>query len=215
MDKHPRCPHCHSFIPKQFVTHTGGSCKRCGQHIEPEWYRWMLENRPFGSDALPMQPWDSMVEIRPHELDLRGLYTVIEYHMGITIPWDISKIYWPPFSEGEEYGDIDITPENAMQIAGMEGVDVMHNALLIICGALVGPSNSTRENAIVAANLIYYLATRMVVGGNIPKELKLEREIRERDFPLLQDAVAFLFDRCGLIHTASTDYHRFYHPHFF
>ena len=134
---------------------------------EPEWYTWVMANREtiFGNNAMPMAPWDELVTVYPDQLDNLGIYRLIFYHMGITIPWDMSKVYFPPFCDAE-YGYIDLTAENAIQYAGMQGFDQLHDALLIICGINADAAGSTRENAQVAANLLYYAVTRACVGGN-------------------------------------------------
>lgn len=225
-DKRKKCPNCKKrFLPLVVFTHTGGNCPGCGYHIAPEWYSWIMENREtiFGDQSMPMAPWDSMVDVYPDQLDQVSQYKLIFHHMGITIPWDGEKTYWPSsYAEEPDKGYVDITAENAKLYAGMEGVNLLHNALLIICGICTDESGVDRTMAMVAANLIYYATTKMCVGGNHPLEEELERDIREFQgfgdesrFPLFQDAVFYIFDRCGLIHTASVAYGRFEHPRYF
>ncbi|MFH1408081.1 MAG: hypothetical protein ABIG91_03570 [Patescibacteria group bacterium] len=209
-----RCPKCKSFISKQFVTHTGGNCKRCGAHVVPEWYAWGINNRPLG-EGEPMAPWSFLVEIRPDQLDKLGLATVLNFHMGLELPSDTSKAYRPPFSNEmePEMGPWDVSPENALHLAGMQGVDQLHNALLIVAGGIADVTGVERGNAVRAANLCYYMATQLYVGsGADQRELELEQEVREREFEYLQDAVFFVFDRLDLVHTASVEYITREHP---
>jgi len=209
-----RCPKCKSFIASKFVTHSGGDCKRCGTHIVPEWYTWGLANRPLGGNAQPMAPWSDFVTVLPQELDKLGLMSLINFHMGLELPDDMSKVYFAPYLE-PEFGPVDISDEMALSCAGMVGMDDLHNALLIICGALAEPSGTSRTNAIMAASLCYYMATRMCISSGHPRESEVEREVRDYNFDFLQDAVAFVFDRFGLVHTASVEYITRQHPRWF
>lgn len=208
-----RCPKCKSFIAAKFVTHSGGDCKRCGAHIVPE---WILGNgRPLGGNAQPMAPWSEFITVFSQGLDKIGLMTLINFHMGLELPDDTSKVYCAaPFLE-PEYGPVDVSDEMALHRAGMVGVDDLHNALLIICGALTESSGTTRVNAVLAASLCYYLATRMCISSGHPRESEVEQEVRDWNFDYLQDAVAFVFDRFGLVHTASVEYIMRQHPRWF
>lgn len=214
MKKH-QCKKCKRFLPKKFFTLTGGDCPRCGSHVEPEWWTVIMENsyEIFGDHSMPMAPWSPFVTIYPDRLEMVGIYKIIYYHMGINFPRDMNKMYLPPMSDWPEYGPADITAENAVEIAGMQGVDMFHNALLITTGSCT----ESKEMAQVAANLLYYAATKLCVGGNHPLELRLESEIRNAPaerYPLLQDAVAYIFEECGLVHPNSVAYNRFPHPRF-
>lgn len=211
-----RCPNCKAFVPSRFFTHTGGNCKRCGIHIVPDWYVWIMSNRDviFGDQTVPMRPWDHSCSVdNPDALTLVEIYRLVMFDMGISIPFDTAKVYMT--DAGVEYGYVELTSANALHYTNMQGFDNLHDALLVICGLNADAVGAKKSMAIVAANMLYYAATCACVGGNHPLELKIEREIRgdsaER-FPFLQDAVKHVFERCGLVHTASVCYSRFEHP---
>jgi len=215
--KEHACPKCGRFLPRAFFTHTGGDCPRCKAHVVPEWYTWEVENRPIDL-GMPMAPWSELMDINSIELHKLGLATVLNFHMGLELPSDTSKAYWPPLSDEPEYGPIDVTPSNAQRLAGMQGVDMLHNALLIVAGAVASTTGVERLNAVRAANLCYYMATRVCVGDD-PLESEV-RSLTEGVFvcqlpPILttlQDAVFFVFDRLDLMHTPSIEFMMREHP---
>lgn len=217
-----RCPKCKSFTRKAFNTHTGGECKRCKTHITPVWYTEGINTRPWPmpnsldtvavSESLRM-PWETR-EIA------EGISAVqmLNQQMGLELPDDTTKTYWVPFDEfGPEYGPVDITPELAIRCAGMQGVDELHNALLIICGSAASAVGTPQTEAIRCANLSYYLATGLYVGpGNDPRDTEVETAIREsaqstggwwgEGHMLLMDAVAMVFAAFDVPHTVSVEY---------
>lgn len=182
----------------------------------PDWYKWGLTHRPFPTPASTAEGAETGALRRPFqknrlEIDSWSddqLFEFIALQLGLELPDDLSKVYmtW----EGPEYGPVDLTDQLAKQLTGQAGADRLHMALLIICGAMVVTTHAPREQAAIAANLIYYLATGSCLGGSHPLEIKIEagarQLIQQGTIRSLQDATFFVFHALDLPHPASVEF---------
>lgn len=76
----------------------GGQCPKCGREVEPEWLRkadrrpWLGEPRKWG-DLSPI-----MDEVE----------AVLNRDLGLELPWNTSRVYWPPFAEEPQYDLVEV-----------------------------------------------------------------------------------------------------------
>jgi len=217
------CPKCGRFLKATAFTHTGGNCGRCGQHIVPAWFTTACATRPWQflpkGVVLPDStglvatghlhgPWDHTGQ---PGANIPGFLNV---ELGLELPDDASKIYWPPYWDEPEYGPADFDSKMASFCSGQVGVDDLHNALLVVCGSAATAGGQSMQIGVQLANLCYYMATSSVAGGT-GQELIAEQRIRKMQgvtYLSMQDAVAMAFSFFDVVHPVSTEYMMVNHP---
>lgn len=197
------CQKCNGLIHKQFVTHSGGNCKKCGTHIAPDWYTWGIENRPWPMPKKLWLPFEG--GIRPEAMTIKQTTHFLNVQMGLELPFDLSKHYscWG----GDEYGSPDLDEASVYSLTGFVPYDKLHGALVLICVSGAEAIGKGRGLGLEAAQLLYYVATARAAGST-GRFAQVANEVRTENSPLfvLMDAVTLILHRYGLPETRSVEY---------
>jgi hypothetical protein len=183
--------------------------------------KWYTEAEDFAKS----RPWvlKSEKEVRTMLVNVWNFceprnWTNLEVHqfialqMGLSWPSDWSKEYTPPLSEeGPEYGPVDVSDEIATRLTDRLPQDPLHCGLLILCGSLANAAQFDRDKACRMCEALYYIATCTLLPASKAgsfEEIQFLKEISESGAEpyLLMDAVALLFQRWDVPHTASNEY---------
>jgi hypothetical protein len=155
-------------------------------------------------------PWDFR---QPVDINIicRDWRMVLNLYIGLEMPHDLSRMLENPFGDEPEYELVENVTTIVSAIAGVAGgIDSLHNALLIICGAGASATGMQIPNGKVmrCANLVYYMTTGYCVGD----QEEIEDQLRALSGDItLQDAVKAVFDYFDLPHTPSAEYWGFEH----
>lgn len=236
------CRNCGLFLKLSLYTHTAGQCPRCHSEIIPLWYHKVMSyNRPWliiesGQNCdevlrnrlrIPFEPTTPFVD--SSTWTEAQVMEALNLQIGLDLPRDWSKVYAPMYQE-PEFGPVDFDRETVFRLSGgSEGVDPLHNALLVTFASIALAGGCTIDRAIRCADLVYYMATCRCVGmgerphlpgqprPKQPLEVIVEHEVRQRitvgdrhsEPWYLMDAVAFACMRFDLPHLSSSEFHMY------